>query len=482
MYVAEYERIMKYLARQIKGTRFEGHVYAVGGCVRDTQIAKDEGKAGNIKDIDLVVDLPNGGIELAKYLKEKDRVKGSLVIYETFGTVMFRLKRYPDVELEAVQTRSECYRDENSRDPETSFGTIQQDAFRRDFTINALYYDISNQVQKDFNGHGLDDLRSHVIDTCGTPDIIFNEDPLRIMRAVRFAAKLSYSISDRTVEGIKKYVKRLGIISQERITDEFNKILVTDNSTYGLTKLQDYGIMEVIAPVLCKSLSTEAMIDLYNVSYYLKCHNLYAEQKELPTYDRERMMLSAISYFTGPDEFKELMLKMKYSNDEINEVTNRAKLLESMRKAAVDKDFMALHEIEYKCKTSLEYEKLYFLAKQIREIPFWVPLNPYQEHPLIGYKMPVDGEWVMKTYNLNPGPKVGWVLTYLLKMVFSEPDKLQTLEDFEEVVSSGLLDVGSDPAVGIIPKEGEVHVFGGFRSQQEYFLNKDKTVDSGTLS
>lgn len=442
MYVAMYEHIMDYLAKQIKGTRFEGHVYAVGGCVRDTQIAKDSGKVGNIKDIDLVVDLPNGGIELAKYLEGINRTKGSLVIYETFGTVMFRLKRYPDVELEAVQTRSECYRDENSRNPETSFGTIQQDAFRRDFTINALYYDISNKEQKDFNGHGLGDLRNHMIDTCGDPDIIFDEDPLRIMRAVRFAAKLSYSISDRTIAGIKKYAKRLEIISQERITDEFNKILVTDNPTYGLTKLQDYGIMEVIAPILCK-LSTEAMIDLYNLSYYLKCNNLYADQEKLPEYyDVERMMLSMISYFVGPNEFKELMLKMKYSNDEIKEVTERARLLKLMKIAADRKDFAVLHEIEYKCMTKLEYGKLYFIAKQIREIPFWVALNPYQEHSLIGYEMPIDGEWVMKRFNIGPGPKVGWILKYFLLLVFNQPDKLKTLEDFEKICNNHIIDIG----------------------------------------
>lgn len=441
MYIKEYEQVLGYLAKQIKDTEFEGHVFAVGGCVRDSQIAKNNSKAGNIKDIDLVVDLPNGGIRFAEYLKSKNRTKGSLVIYETFGTVMFRLRCYPDIELEAVQTRSECYRDENSRKPETTFGTIEQDAFRRDFTINALYYDISNKKQIDFNGHGLEDLRNHIIDTCGDPDIIFDEDPLRIMRAVRFAAKLGYTISERTVEGIKKYAKRLDIISQERITDEFNKILVTGNPTYGLRKLQDFGIMEVIAPELCKSLTTEAMIDLSSLSYDLDCYNLYAEQADKPLYDKERMMLSMISYFTGPNDFEKIMHSMRYPYEEIKEVRLRGALLRSAFYSSVSDSLTILHVIEYKCKDMLEYEKFYFVMKRIREIPLWLCMHPSQEHPLIGYKLPVDGNWVMEKFNVKQGPRVGWILEYMLIHVFENPKGFTTQDDFLKIRNDILRDI-----------------------------------------
>lgn len=460
MYVKEYEQVLCYLAKQIKGTEFEGHVYAVGGCVRDSQIAKDSGKAGNIKDIDLVVDLPNGGIKFAEYLKSKNRTKGSLVIYETFGTVMFRLRCYPDIELEAVQTRSECYRDENSRNPETTFGTIEQDAFRRDFTINALYYDISGKKQIDFNGHGLNDLRNHVIDTCGDPDIIFDEDPLRIMRAVRFAAKLGYTISDRTVAGIKKYAKRLGIISQERITDEFNKILVTGNPTYGLCKLQDFGIMEVIAPELCKSLTADTMIDLGSLSYDLDCYNLYAEQVDKPLYDKERMMLSMISYFTGPEEFEKIMLSMRYSCEEAKEVCLRGKLLRMAFYCGVGDSLTILHVIEYKCKDMLEYEKFYFVMKRIREIPLWLCMHPTQEHPLIGYKLPVDGNWVMEKFNIEQGPRVGWILKYMLIYVFDNPKRFVTRDDFLKIRDDILRDIATKDSGNGYDRTNEFSEFG----------------------
>lgn len=107
MHVAIYEQILDYLAKQIKNTEFEGHVYAVGGCVRDSHIAKNSSNADSIKDIDLVVDLPNGGIMLARYLESNGFTKGSIVVYENYGTVMFHLKQFPNIELEAVQTRKE---------------------------------------------------------------------------------------------------------------------------------------------------------------------------------------------------------------------------------------------------------------------------------------------------------------------------------------------------------------------------------------
>ena len=121
MKIDTYTFILCELRDIIKGTKWENHVFAVGGCVRD-EIMHNE-----IKDIDLCVDLCNGGIDFARWLEENGYTKFSVITYENFGTAMFHLKNFPDVELEVVQTRSECYHDAKTRNPETSFGTIEND-------------------------------------------------------------------------------------------------------------------------------------------------------------------------------------------------------------------------------------------------------------------------------------------------------------------------------------------------------------------
>lgn len=418
--ISEYRSLLEYLAGLIKGSEYEGHVYAVGGCVRDSYIASLNNVTGFIKDIDLVVDLPNGGINLAKYLESVHMVKGSLVIYETFGTVMFHLKEYPDIELEAVQTRSECYRDENSRNPETSYGTIQQDAFRRDFTINALYYNISTGEIKDFNGHGIEDIKNHIIDTCGDPDIIFNEDPLRIMRAVRFAARLGYTISDRTVEGIKKHAKRLSIISQERITDEFNKILETSRPQYGISKLIDYGIIDVILPEIKNILDNDLLIKIGRLSYDLDCYNAMARDKNIPEYSKKLNILILIAYHL-PIIFADVMKRMKYSNDEIKEVKFYAVIMYSFQYMLESQNIALLRNIEYQCETIESYKRLYFIYKEIGHIG-WEPAFIGSEHPMLGYKLPVDGESIMKEFGFKPGPVIGLSLKECLEYAFNKPD------------------------------------------------------------
>ena len=179
MTINEYLLVIETLKEIIKGSEFEGHVYTVGGCERDKHLRRD------IKDIDLVVDLEDGGIRFAKWLENNKHTIGSIVIYERFGTAMFRLADFPNLELEVVQTRKESYNNVDSRNPDTSYGTIIEDCKRRDFTINALYHNISTNEDLDLTGLGLRDIKDEIIRTCGDPDIIFTDDPLRILRAVR---------------------------------------------------------------------------------------------------------------------------------------------------------------------------------------------------------------------------------------------------------------------------------------------------------
>ena len=218
-----YIQICNYLQDIIEGTEFENHLFSVGGCVRDEFLSHE------IKDIDLCVDLPDGGIDFANWLYEKGLLTHEPVVYPTYGTAMFCLKEFPDVELEAVQTRKEQYKDRNSRNPEVVFGSIEEDCKRRDLTINSLYYDISRNVYLDLTGNGYHDISDHIIRTAGDPDIVFTDDGLRILRTIRFSSRYNWDIDPNTYEGMKRNVDRLSIITKERIQDEFNKMLVCDN-------------------------------------------------------------------------------------------------------------------------------------------------------------------------------------------------------------------------------------------------------------
>ena len=153
----KFHKIVLYIKDLIKGTKFDGKTYVVGGAVRDLLMNKE------IKDVDIVVELPNGGIEIAKWMEENGYTHGSVVTYPTYGTAMFRMNEFPDVEIECVQTRKEQYKDKNSRNPETEYGTLYEDIMRRDFTCNTLLYDITNCQVLDLTGKGIEDIKNKII-------------------------------------------------------------------------------------------------------------------------------------------------------------------------------------------------------------------------------------------------------------------------------------------------------------------------------
>ncbi len=213
--------------------------YVIGGYVRDFLL----GNAG--KDIDVVV--VGDGPEFARAFA--DLVGATNVnIFKNFGTAMVVTDDY---EVEFVGARKESY-SRNSRNPEVAPGTLRDDQLRRDFTINALSFSLNTE---DFGAlhdpfEGLADLREGLIRTPTDPDITFDDDPLRMLRAARFAAKLNFKLVPETFEGIKQHAERIDIVSQERITDEFNKLLLTDQPSVGFKILFSTGLLKFILPEL----------------------------------------------------------------------------------------------------------------------------------------------------------------------------------------------------------------------------------------
>lgn len=212
--------------------------YVVGGYVRDRLLARES------KDMDIV--CVGSGIELAQQLSSKLRPIPRLTVFKRFGTAMIKHK---DLEIEFVGARKESY-NHNSRKPAVEDGTLEDDQNRRDFTINALAVSLNaenfGEVIDPFNGlHHLEQKR---IITPLDPGKTFSDDPLRMMRGIRFATQLGFEIDPVTLQAISKYKDRINIISKERIITEMTKILASDEPSIGFKHLYDTGLLHIIFP------------------------------------------------------------------------------------------------------------------------------------------------------------------------------------------------------------------------------------------
>ena len=213
--------------------------YVIGGFVRDLILERQEPK-----DIDFV--CLGSGIKLAEKVAELLPEQPKVQVFKNFGTAMIKLQ---DLELEFVGARKESYRSD-SRKPIVENGTLQDDQNRRDFTINAMAIQLNKEqygkLLDPFNG--MEDLQNKIIRTPLEPNITYSDDPLRMMRAVRFATQLEFFIEENSLQAIKDNAERINIISQERITDELNKIILTNKPSKGFKLLFNTKLLHQFFP------------------------------------------------------------------------------------------------------------------------------------------------------------------------------------------------------------------------------------------
>ena len=215
--------------------------YVIGGFVRDYLL----GRSGK-KDIDIVA--VGSGIDLALKVAELIPHRPKVQVFKNYGTAMLR---YNDMDIEFVGARKESYRTD-SRKPIVENGTLEDDQNRRDFTINALALSLNKNDYGDLLDpfDGVKDLKNKIIRTPLEPNITYSDDPLRMMRAIRFATQLSFDIELKSLQSISKNAERIKIISGERIVDELNKILMTPKPSVGFLLLYETGLLELILPEL----------------------------------------------------------------------------------------------------------------------------------------------------------------------------------------------------------------------------------------
>ncbi len=227
-----------FLAASRVADRLKCEAFVIGGFIRDMLLNRQS------QDIDIVV--VGSGILFAEELAKELHIGGEVKTYKNFGTAHFR---YGDYIVEFVGARKESYR-LNSRKPIVEDGTIADDQQRRDFTINALAVRLNNPGRAEFVDpfNGRSDLARMIIRTPLDPDITFSDDPLRMMRAIRFATQLGFDILPETFLSIKRNASRISIVSQERVVDELNKIILAEIPSRGFNMLFESGLLEIIFP------------------------------------------------------------------------------------------------------------------------------------------------------------------------------------------------------------------------------------------
>lgn len=406
--------------------------YVIGGFVRDIYLERES------KDIDVVT--IGKGIELAELVHQKLGTEAHLSVFKNFGTAQVKIN---DLEIEFVGARRESY-NRNSRKPIVEDGTLEDDQNRRDFTINALAIGLSKsnfgKLLDPFNGVG--DIEHKIIRTPLEPEITYSDDPLRMMRAIRFSSQLGFTIEKESLEAISKNKERIKIVSKERITDELNKIILSPIPSVGFKLLFDTGLLHFIFPEMVKLYGVETINgkshkdNFYHTLEVLdntakKSNNLWlrwsAILHDIAKPATKRFEPDHGWTFHGhedrgarmvPKIFESLRLplneKMKYvqklvllhlrpivlAKTEISDSAVRRVLFEAGDD--VD-DLMALCEADITTKNPNKVKRYLQNFEIVRE-----KLKELEEKDKIrNWQPPVSGEEIMQIFNLPPCKKVG---------------------------------------------------------------------------
>ncbi|MDP3451740.1 MAG: CCA tRNA nucleotidyltransferase, partial [Bacteroidales bacterium] len=239
------KKIFKIISLEAKNSNVRA--YVIGGYVRDSLLKRES------NDIDIVVE--GSGIDLAERVAAN--LGATISVFRNFGTAMIKWK---GLEIEFVGARKESYR-ASSRKPIVENGTLEDDQLRRDFTINALAFSLQEENYGELSDpfSGVEDLNKGIIRTPLNPDTTYSDDPLRMLRAIRFASQLSFTITEDSLESIKRNRERVEILSQERINEEINKILLSPKPSVGFYLLESTSLLELILPQLLLLKGAETM-------------------------------------------------------------------------------------------------------------------------------------------------------------------------------------------------------------------------------
>jgi tRNA nucleotidyltransferase (CCA-adding enzyme) len=408
--------------------------YVIGGYVRDFFLKRHQ-----LKDIDIV--CVGDGILLAESLaKTLGLSKQNVKIFKRFGTAMLN---YKGIDIEFVGARKESYAKE-SRNPKVTPGSLKDDQNRRDFTINALAIQLNaehfGELLDPFDG--ISDLESKIIKTPLEPELTFSDDPLRMMRAIRFSSQLHFRIEESTFNAIRQKSKRLKIVSPERIIDEFNKIMMTPKPSFGLGLLLKSNLLKEFLPELVAlrgvddvdgqthkenfwhTLEVVDNISKHTDNVWLRWAALLHDIGKAPTkrYDKKLGWTFHGHEFKGSKMVYKLFKRLKMPLNDKMKYVQKLVLMSSRPIAVVDADvtdsavrrlifdagedlddLMTLCEADITTKNPKRYKAYHNNFKRVRQ-----KIQDVEERDHIrNFQPPISGEDIMKTFNIKPSKEIG---------------------------------------------------------------------------
>ncbi len=434
----------KYLLEKISTAvnELDTEAYVIGGFVRDRILGRSS------KDIDIV--CKDDGVELARAFAGLHDLEDSLKLYSKYGVAMVKCDDY---EIEFVGARKESY-SLDSRNPEVEKGSLNDDQLRRDFTINALAFSVKNfedpEIIDPFDG--LADLERGVIRTPTDPERTFSDDPLRIMRAVRFASQLNFELEESTRIAISANVHRLEIVSQERLSMEFNKILESGQPSVGLALMEHLGLMPYIFPELSKMNNVEVIQNKSHKNNFY--HTIEVVDNVAQSSDSLWLRWAALLHDIGKPRtkrfekdhgwtfhghevigarmvkkiFKRMRLpldhKMKYVTKLVrlhlrpialvSDETSDSAIRRLLFDAGDDiDDLMILCEADITSKNEYRVKSYLNNYKKVRQRIVEVE----EKDHLRNWQPPIDGELIMDTFGISPGRQIGDIKTAIREAI-----------------------------------------------------------------
>lgn len=406
--------------------------YVIGGYVRDLLLKRYS------KDIDIV--CAGSGIKLAEEVARMNGRDTSVTVFKNFGTAMLKIG---DTEIEFVGARKESYRRE-SRKPIVEDGTLEDDQLRRDFTINALALSLNKENYGELIDpfDGVKDLKKKIIKTPQDPDVTFSDDPLRMMRAIRFASQLGFDINPESFDSIQKNKERIEIVSKERVTDELNKIILSNPPSYGFKLLFYSGLLEIILPEMVKLHGVETIEGKSHKDNFF--HTLQVLDNVSKESDNLWLRWAAILHdiakpqtkrfepkhgwtFHGHEDLGAKMVPQIFSklklplNEKMQFVKKLVRL--HLRPIALVKDdvtdsairrllFEAGEDIEALMRlcnadiTSKNYDRVKRYMANFRKVEKKMQ-EIEEKDKLRNFRPALDGEDIMRIFNISPGREVG---------------------------------------------------------------------------